>query len=65
MLGIFPTHGIFNSSLGQNFDLLGTPKTLESLGILTSGTKIGVQALKRSKTQKYGFKDNDFLEKKN
>ena len=47
MLGIFPIHGIFNSSLGQIFDLLGITKTHKSLGILTSGTKIGLKAAKK------------------
>ena len=33
----FVQRGIFNSSLRQNYDLLGIPKTYKSLGILAYG----------------------------
>ena len=61
MLGIFPNPGISNQSLGLNFDHWEIPKTLKSLGILTSGTKIRILPLKRSKNAQFMLKYNPCL----
>ena len=52
MLGNFPITGIFSHSLGQNFDPWEIPKTHKCLGILMSGAKIGMQALKKVQNRK-------------
>ena len=44
--------GILKGSLGQNFVLLGIPKTHKSLGILTLGTKVGIGAVNQGQKDK-------------
>ena len=61
MLGIFPIPGIFNQSLGQNFDHWEIPKTHKSLGIFTSGTKTRILPLIRSKNAHFMLQYNPCL----